>query len=149
MRTSLKKSSGFTMIEVIAVLMIFGVVAAVVVSYAPSTDSYKLASEEATMKGHLRYAQFRAMGDKVSWGISFTANSYTLQKNGAPASYNLPNENSAAHNLQAGVSITAGVGTTVSFDEWGSPGLFDILITLSVGADSRTVTVTRNTGFIQ
>ena len=112
------------MIEVIAVLLLFGVVAAVMVSYAPSTDSYKLASEEAIMKGHLRYALFRAMGDKVTWGISFTPNSYTLQKNGAPASSNLPNENSPVHNLQAGVSITAGVGTTVSFDEWGNASLF-------------------------
>ena len=137
------------MIEVIAVLMLFGIVAAVVVSYAPSTDSYKLASEEATMKGHLRYALFRAMGDNVSWGISFTPNSYTLQKNGAPASSNLPNENSPVHNLQAGITITSGAGTTITFDEWGSPGLSDILITLSVGPDSRTVTVTRNTGFIQ
>ena len=137
------------MIEVIAVLLLFGVVAAVVVSSAPSTDSYKLASEEATMKGHLRYAQCRAMGDKVSWEISFTSNSYTLQKSGAPASSNLPNENSPVHNLQTGVSITAGAGTTITFDEWGSPGLSDILITLSVATDSRTVTVTRNTGFIQ
>ena len=137
------------MIEVIAVLLLFGVVAAVVVSYAPSTDSYKLATEEATMKGHLRYAQFRAMGDKVSWGMSFTANSYTLQQNGTPASSNLPNENSPDHNLQAGVSITAGAGTTITFNEWGSPGVSDVLITLSDGTDSRTVTVTRNTGFIQ
>ncbi len=137
------------MIEVIAVLLLFGVVAAVVASRAPSMDSYKLVSEEDIMKGHLRYAQFRAMSDNVSWGISFTTNSFTLQKNGAPASSNLPNENSAIHNLQGGVSITAGAGTTVTFDEWGSPGLSDILITLSVGTDSRTVTVTRNTGFIQ
>ncbi len=145
----MQNNPGFTMIEVIAVLLLFGVVAAVVVSYAPSTDSYKLVSEEDIMKGHLRYAQFRAMGDKVSWGISFTSNSYTLQKNGAPASSNLPNENSANHTLQTGVSITAGAGTTITFDEWGSPGLSNILITLSVGTDSRTITVTRNTGFIQ
>ena len=137
------------MIEVIAVLVLFVVVAAVVVSSVPSTDSYKITSEEATMKGHLRYAQFRAMSDKVSWGISFTPNSYTLQKNGAPASSNFPNENSATHNLQAGVAITTGAGATITFDEWGSPGLSDILITLSVATDSRTVTVTRNTGFIQ
>ena len=137
------------MIEVIAVLLLFGIVAAVVVSYAPSTDSYKLASEEAIMKGHLRYAQFRAMGDNMSWGISFTSNSYTLQKSGAPASSNLPNENSATHNLHAGVTITSGVGTTITFDEWGSPGPSNISIILSVGADSRTVMLTRNTGFIQ
>ena len=66
------------MIEVIAVLLLFGIVAAVVVSYAPSTDTYKLASEEEIMKGHLRYAQFRAMSDKMSWGINFMPNSYTL-----------------------------------------------------------------------
>ena len=137
------------MIEVIAVLLLFGIVAAVVVSYAPSTDTYKLASEEEIMKGHLRYAQFRAMSDKMSWGINFMPNSYTLQKNGATATSNLPSENSPTHNLQGGVSITAGAGTTVTFDKWGSPGPSDILVTLSVGTESRTVTLTRNTGFIQ
>ncbi|MDD2391033.1 MAG: hypothetical protein PHP23_15075 [Desulfobacterales bacterium] len=33
---------------------------------------YRRVSETETLKGHLRYAQFRAMSDKVSWGIGFT-----------------------------------------------------------------------------
>ena len=135
------------MIEVIAILLIIGIISAVVVSRAVSTDVYRLVSEVEILKGHIRYAQFRAMNDTVSWGIDYTGSSYTLQKNGAAASSNFPNDNSATHVFQTGVSITAGDGT-ISFDDWGSPGTSDISITLSAGGDSRTITITKNTGFV-
>jgi len=64
--------SGFTLIEVISVLMIIGIISAVVISRVGSTAAYSLVSETETLKGHLRYAQFRAMSDKVSRGIGFT-----------------------------------------------------------------------------
>ena len=138
---------GFTIIEVIAVLVIIGIISAVLISRVSSTDVYTLTSEVETLKTNLRYAQLRAMSDNVSWGITYTSSSCTLQKNGAPAPSNLPNEDSATHAFQSGVSITSGAGT-VSFDEWGSPGASDISITLSTGTDYRTITVTQNTGFI-
>ena len=147
MSIGFKKNHGFTMIEVIAVLVIIGIISAFLLFRASSTESYRLISEVGTLKGHLRYAQLRAMSDTVSWGTAYTSSSYTLQKNGAMAPSNLPNEDSATHAFQSGVSITSGA-STISFDEWGSPGGSDISITLSAGTDSRTITVTKNTGFI-
>ena len=141
-----KYNHGFTMIEVIAILMILGIVVAVAISKSSSTDISRLLSEVETVKGHLRYAQSRSMSDDVPWGISCTSSSYSLLKDGVAAS-NLPNENSATHVLQNGVSITSGAGA-ISFDGWGSPGTSTISITLSDGNNSRAVTVTKNTGFI-
>ena len=98
-------------------------------------------------EGSLALCQLRAMNDNVPWGVAYTAGSYTLLKNGVTASTNLPNESSSTHTFQSGVSITSIPGT-VSFDQWGSPGAASISITLAAGVESRTILVTRNTGFI-
>jgi MSHA pilin protein MshC len=136
------------MIEAIAVLLLLGILSAVIISSYPSTESNSLVAEELTLKGHLRFAQLRAMNDQVPWGIALGANAYTLLKNGTPAPSDLPGEDSPIHSLPGGVSITMGVGTTVSFDQWGSPGPANTTITLSAGVDSRAIPVTANTGFI-
>jgi prepilin-type N-terminal cleavage/methylation domain-containing protein len=137
------RNTGFTLIEALAVLTIIGLIGALAVSRAPSTDTYRLATEVQTLKGHLRYAQSRSMSDRVPWGITYGSGSYTLQKAGAPAT-NLPSEGSATHVFQGGVSITSAPGS-VAFDQWGSPGSVNLFITLN---GSETVTITRNTGFI-
>ena len=139
---------GFSLIEAIAVLLLIGIISAVVISRYSSADLYQLVSEEGILKDHLRYAQFRAMSDQVAWGISLSGNSYTLQKNGGIAPYALPGEDSQVHALPSGVSVSAGSGTTILFDQWGSPGAVDQSVTLSAGPDSRTITIIKNTGFI-
>lgn len=143
-----KNSHGFTLVEIIAVLVVLGVLTAVVVSQVLSMDSYHLASEVGILKSNLRYAQSRAMSDNVSWGITFPDTlRYTLQKNGITATSNLPNENSPTHILQGGVTVSS-TTDPVTFDVWGSNLGATIIITLSAGVDSQTITVTQNTGFI-
>jgi prepilin-type N-terminal cleavage/methylation domain-containing protein len=139
---------GFSLIEAIAVLLLMGIISAVVISRYSSADLYQLVSEEGILKGHLRYAQFRAMSDQAAWGISLSGNSYTLKKGGGIAPFALPGEDSQVHALPSGVSVSVGSGTTILFDQWGSPGAVSQSITLSAGSDSRTITITKNTGFI-
>ena len=136
------------MIEAIAVLLLLGILSTVIISSYGATESNKLVAEEATLKGHLRFAQLRAMNDQVSWGIGLGANAYMLLRNGVPAPSDLPGEGSGTHNLPGGISITLGAGTTVTFDQWGSPGPANRTITLSSGMDSRTIPIAGNTGFI-
>ncbi len=140
---SRRNAHGFTLIEIIAALVIIGIMGAVAVTIFSSLDKYKLTSEVEILKTHLRYAQSRAMSDTVSWGIDFSSNSYTLKRGVGTSS--LPNENSATHKLQ-GVTITGGAGN-VTFDIWGSPGTSTKSIELKAGG-TRTITVTANTGFI-
>lgn len=140
-------ASGFTMIEVIAVLVVVGIVAAVIVSRGISTTSYSVSSESEILKTHLRFAQIKALSgvSPNTWGINIGASSYTLVNNyGATAK--LPGEDAATHSfVAAGVTATA---VNVTFDDWGSPGVSAITTTLTGGSDTKTVTVTQNTGFI-
>ena len=138
---------GFTLIEIIATLIVLGILASVAAVIFSSMDDEKLATEVEILKSHLRYAQSRAMTDNVSWGIAFSGNSYTLQTGGSTSTSYLPNDDSSTHNLQRGV--TASTTPVVAFDNFGSPGGGEISITLSAGGDSRKITITKNTGFIQ
>ena len=65
-----KRTQGFTTIEVIAVLIIIGVIAAVVVSRFRGTSTYSVQSVAEELKNHLRYAQTRAMNSNAHLGES-------------------------------------------------------------------------------
>jgi len=134
---------GFTLIEVLAVLLVLAVIVTVVLTRTPSIEKDAFA-QAAVVRSHLRFAQSLAMGNNTeNWGITFTPHSYTLLLNGSPAGIALPNDSSSTHNLPGSVTITEGIGT-VLFDEWGSPGPENISIT--VGPES--IVITRLTGFI-
>ncbi len=69
---------GFTLLEVIAILLILGIISAVAVSRM-ETDSGNLFATRDSLMAHLRLAQMRAMnttadGDSV-WGLRFAGNS--------------------------------------------------------------------------
>lgn len=156
MKRSYHDNSGFTIIELISVLLIIGILSAVAVSRLTSTDIYGLIAETDTLKTHLRYAQFRAISDDIKWKVELTSGSYTLYKaDGANwVNSNLPDatpqtvaDSAATHTFANDATVTSG-NQTIIYDQWGSPGTADIAITLSNGSDTRTVNITKNTGFI-
>jgi len=141
--TSSRSDCRFSLMEVIASLVVIGVIAAVTASRITDTGA-DAAAEAARVKAHLRFAQALSMSDDtVTWGIHFTAGSYTLYRSGAPASLSLPGETSSTRNLE-GVTLTAGIGT-VNFDNLGSPGPVDQTVVL---AGTKTILITKNTGHI-
>jgi len=139
------QARGFTFIEIVAVLVLIGIVGALAAARLAAIDPYRLTAETDAVKNLLRYAQLKALADEVPWKISFTAASYTLLRNDTPA--HLPAEATATRAFAGGVTITSGA-VTVAFDEWGSPGPADITLTLGAGGEARSVLVTKNTGFI-
>ncbi len=135
---------GFTLIEVISVLVLLGILAAVMVNRSLD-NSADVAGEVEVVKGHLRFAQMKAMNSDTTWGISFAGSSYTLQKNGLTSAMPLPGQNSATYNLAKGtVSSTT---NPVVFNQWGTPGAA-ITVTVNIGTNSQSFTIAQNTGFI-
>lgn len=155
-----RKNRGFTLIEIIAVLVILAIIAAVVVSRGGSTDTYSLKGTTEVIKTHLRYAQTRAMSTNAVWGIKFNdGNHYFLFKDGASLTpVILPDQDSNIVTIE-GPSVTSyGLGI-VSFDLFGKPYTDATAATLQPDAP-RTITVsysgadeyieiTKNTGFIK
>ena len=146
---------GFTMIEIVMVLVVLAIVATVV-AYRPATISSEIIAQAEILKSHLRYAQIKAMNDTVPWGIHIpNANSYILYKNNATASDILPGETAQTHTLPSVVTITSGAASTYNFNEFGTPvdaGGIEIpakqTITLSQGTTTSNITITKNTGYI-
>ncbi|MGB5158156.1 pilus assembly FimT family protein [Desulfobacterium sp. N47] len=156
---------GFTIIELVVVLILLSIFAPVVMSRFGNNDA-ELITQTDTLKSYLRYAQIKAMNDTVPWGINLTGNTvYTLYKKGIKATnppYYLPgesNKNPAGdpliHTLTNNITLKTGVGTTIAFNEWGvpvdgsgAPVISNITIELSDGAQTRSITVTKNTGFL-
>jgi prepilin-type N-terminal cleavage/methylation domain-containing protein len=148
------RNKGFTVIEVIAVLIILGILAAIAVSRVMSNQN-DLLTQADILKSQLRYAQLRALsgdptGTTVTWGIDFSASSsYTLVTSAGSAGL-LPAENSSTHTFPpaSGVTVT-GVPSTVNFDSWGSPVGGIAIVTLNQsGSTPVVITVSANTGFI-
>lgn len=139
---------GFTLIEVVVVLLLLGIIAAAVVSRMSDTTAYDLFSQREAVKAHLRLAQSRAMASSSPWGINFNSATtyYLFQGAGSTTPVRLLGEDNAT------VSLTAkGSGLTVSsaprritFDAYGSPGA----TTVTIATNGGNITVTKNTGFI-
>ncbi len=133
---------GFTMVEIIAVLVLLGIMSAIVFNHANNSGvDAELSGAAEVVKNHLRFAQTKAMNSDLAWGINFSGSTYTLQDaNGATAS--LPGD------LPQGMTFAATVNPVMFEKRWGGPGSITITVTVSKGGGSRTITVTRKTGFI-
>jgi len=140
--------TGFTMIEIVAVLLILGIITAVVVSRMANTTAYDLSSQMEVLKAHLRLAQSRAMGSSSPWGINFATSTtyYLFQGTGSTTPVLILGEDNATVDLtikKSGLTI----GSTpqrITFDAYGSPGTTTITVTTNGG----NITVTKGTGFI-
>ena len=146
---------GFTLIEIIAVLIILGIISVVILSRGSATDEARLQAEVDTLKGHLRYSQSLAMNDipPTKWGIQISGQSYTLVRNltgnGATfdSPHNLPGDSSATHSFAAPITATA---INILFDDWGSPynAATKLVTDATVTIASESITITAGTGFI-
>ncbi|MBU1612357.1 MAG: prepilin-type N-terminal cleavage/methylation domain-containing protein [Proteobacteria bacterium] len=153
---------GFTLMELVVVIIVIGILAAVVMSGSTPISSSRLAHADA-LKSHIRYAQSRAMKTGQTWGINCDGTSYWLF-NGADSSVAnavaLPGETALSINL-ASRNISLTTFNTLAFDISGRPYstadlstalAADLLITLTATDDatvSTTLTIIEETGYVQ
>jgi type II secretory pathway pseudopilin PulG len=173
------KAGGFSLIEIVVVLVFLGVLTAVAVSKY-STTNISAAAEADVFQASLRYAQQRAMGDISTWGISVAADglSYSLFTNNPSLAMNqvLPGVGSVTRTLSQGVTMSAsgavssGGKQEIVFDYRGRlagtggsgssagreylltapiAGLGNNVTVTFTGEGSRSMTVYAETGFAQ
>jgi len=161
-----RNGRGFTLMEVIAVLVIIGIVAVVVISRSFSTSEIDLASQAEVVKSHIRYAQARAMNTNTVWyvqmlGAYFDVTSYevfaweVINNVLTQQPKLVPGQDSVWIPLPPDMTITG--ADYISFDSWGAPYNNDtgtgasetIIITLKYKDQTNSFSITKNTGFIQ
>lgn len=148
---SYKQSQGFTIVELIIVILIVTVMAAFVFgSY--SNNSITLEAQAQQVARDIEFTQALAMDTSAYWGlIKFSANSYSIRN---PANSASPPLWPGAIALPSGVNFSSGA-KSIYFNGLGVPYTNanftnkyanDIVITLRHGSQTRTVTVTPETG---
>jgi prepilin-type N-terminal cleavage/methylation domain-containing protein len=149
--------SGFTLIEVVATLILLGILALGVVSVLPSSN-VTLATEADRLSSHLRYAQIRAQADTYQWRLVFTdTTTYQIGPVVVPGEGFTPGivPGTGAMERTLTEGVTASAGTAIRFDSWGRPlsdtGVLldaDQTITLTEGARNQSITILAETGLI-
>ena len=127
-----RDNRGFTMIEIISVLIIMGVLATVVVQHVMDVNTDLVARAEV-IKNQLRYAQSRAMNSDAFWYIKFEPDGsggyrYSLNETGATGNPQyLPGEGSGYVTLPSKMSLQYEGSDIVSpihicfSSKWGKP----------------------------
>ena len=126
-------SKGFTLVELIMVVVLISIMAVSVVPKFLDTSAFSLAGGAAMAAADIRYTQELAMGTHASKSIVFTSGNthYTV--------------GSQTVNLPSKVSISS--GATFTFNSLGEPtGGGGSSVTLSAGAETKTITVDSYTG---
>lgn len=167
------KDDGFTLLEILIVLVLIGIFVTLAV-VRHSTSDVTLIAQTEVLKSQLRYAQSRSIDSDVQWGIYYHYNgadptdSYYLLFNGGDITNirHLPGETHDRVYLgDMAISLGASIGSNpptprtfqIGFDSWGSPaspqldpsgpGSYTLELT-KPGHTAQQFVVTQNTGFI-
>lgn len=151
-----KRNSGFTILEVVTVLAILGIISALAVStISINIDDTKRDEQLNILKGHLRYAQARAMNSDSEWGIKFDNSKYWLFRgDNRDVAIRLPGEEKKDNDdklvIMSDLTIIS-IIDFVAFNILGSPVDADgnpIIIDITIKTSGEEITIKANTGFI-
>ncbi|HEU6437605.1 MAG TPA: type II secretion system protein [Nitratidesulfovibrio sp.] len=151
---------GFTAVELIAVLVIIGIIAAVAMERFFDQSAGELGAIESEVRSHLAYARTRSMNADEVFGVQIRAGgtTYSIFRAGNTGTLvTLPGETNGVITLPQGATFTS-AATIISFDRWGRPGsdagaatrrIEDTTVTISYQGRTQNIVVTRNTGFLR
>ncbi|MEW5771890.1 MAG: type II secretion system protein [Thermodesulfobacteriota bacterium] len=148
----------FTLLEVIAVLILLGVLAAVVLPRVGDMGE-DLTSSIELLKTRIRYAQMRSINNVSVHGVHSTGSSYWMFSGGDTANREpFPGMDSDTVTLPSGIGTTA---FTVSFDNRGAPysdaaasagselTSGSAAASITVGGKAGAVRITPGTGYVR
>ena len=144
-----KYSKGFTLIELIATMVIASILASsLITGYRNYNEWQKVNKEILTMVNTLRQARDHCMEANENFYLSVDtdADTYTLKYKTTKVALNLPGESSNVFTMPIFVDFTASdVGTDLEFNILGEPTATK---TITINTDERTIEIVYPTGNI-
>lgn len=161
-REGFRNSRGFTLVEIITVLVIIGIITAVVVARSSNNRQEVAAAALADqLLGHIRYAQAQAMNTNTVWGVEMTTHSYRVFSWEGGKHY--VSMNAQDQDADFRIKVPAPINlhqTVISFDDLGRPYnndsatgpvpvlQSDLYFFINICPGYRAYWITPNTGFI-
>lgn len=139
-------SRGFTLVELVTIIVILGILAVVAVPRFFAKSSFDLQSSYDRSLSAIRYAQKLAIAERRQVQVNFAANAITAC---AVSGLSCTALIDPVRGAQVGVPATTGVtltGTNFVFDGLGRPTPGPVVVTLTSGTSSKTITVEAETG---
>ncbi|HET7370717.1 MAG TPA: GspH/FimT family pseudopilin [Gammaproteobacteria bacterium] len=155
MKTDARHSRGFTVIELVAVIIIVGILAAFVVPRFAGRAAFDARGVYDNLAGALRYAQKKALASNCPVKVTITATSYSLTHSPAPCGSGTGapvlspaggGEAFASSDLHG---VTLSPATTITFLASGATVAgSDVTISVIGAGQTRTLTVIGETGYV-
>jgi len=144
-----KYSKGFTLIELIATMVIASILASsLITGYRNYNEWQKVNKEILTMVNTLRQARDHCMEANENFYLSVDtdADTYTLKYKTTKVALNLPGQNDNVFTMPIFVDFTASdVGTDLEFNILGEPSATK---TITINTNERTIEIVYPTGNI-
>ncbi len=157
-----RNDHGFTLIEIVVVLVLISIIATAVFTRSITTDQINISAQTEKLKSHIRYAQSLAMKRNENWGIFGGGSEYWLFGPGSSFQVviihvQLPGQNADTVSL-SDLGLNIDPPFILYFDSHGKPSqlvegplVTDLLITIEKSTDasqSQTFKLTAETGLI-
>jgi prepilin-type N-terminal cleavage/methylation domain-containing protein len=162
-----RRPAGFTIIEMIVVLLLMSIIAAAVIGRSVTTTDLDLTAQTDKLRNHLRYAQSMAMKRAdTEWGIRIEAGRYWLFRGTDPGiaanQIKLPGVDYSGSDpkvtVPSGLSLSTTLGGgLVYFNRLGKPHhqsepaalSTPQTVTVSASTENRTIAIEPETGLIR
>jgi len=145
--TRSSKESGYTIFEIIIVLVVMGIIGAVVgIRLSDYNTDITLDRAARQLISDVRYAQEMAMSGNRGVNFNISGNTYNLTwSDGSVVMSTFNRGNTEGDMGELGVTLS---GSSFSFTRDGLPSS-GISLSVSNGSDTRTITVNATTGYSQ
>ena len=157
------KEHGVTLVEMIAVLLIMGIISGVIISRVASVEDMELAARVNTIRNHIRYTQIMSMKQNdITWGIKSDGMDYWVFKTATPEVATEPDDTNNMGYLPGNenkkIPLPEMGAFTLYFDRFGIPYIYvgtniePISVTAgpqTINVGSKHLTVTEETGFVE
>jgi MSHA pilin protein MshC len=170
-----RRPSGFTLVEIIVVLLLMSILAATVIGRSITTSNLDLASATDKIRNQIRFAQAQAMKSAYEtypvWGIKSAGTEYWVFRGMNPdlpanevrvPGGDYPGASNRINEVDIGGTVVSDF--TVFFDRIGKPYTAytsytnpnantplanQMQITVTGGSETRTITITPETGLVR
>ena len=150
MNIYLSRQAGFTLVELVVIMLVLGILSAYVAPKFFSLDDYRSRAAYDELAGALRYAQKLAVATGCEVQVAVAGNNYALQQHSTDCTTGvfatIVNHPVTTNNLE-GVTLSS-TTTPFIFNALGSCSASPTIEVKVAGVTTHTINVVQETGFV-